>query len=223
MNALYTLHNIHQQYNGRPVLAVDSFVIETGSIVGIVGPNGGGKSTLMRLLAFLEPPHSGSIHFAGTDVGPRGLSSGQLTALRRKATLLTQEPYLLQRSVEENVAYGLKVRKERNIAARVASALETVGLAPAEFCKRQWFELSGGEAQRVALAARIALSPRALLLDEPTSSLDEESTDRIREAALHIRKTAGTTLVIVSHDREWLASVADTIRTVRQGRLQPME
>lgn len=218
MSALYTLSGIRQVYAGRLALEIDSLSIGAGSIVGVVGPNGSGKSTLMRLLAFLEVPQAGEVRFDGMTVG--GASNGAKAAqLRKHVTLLTQEPYLLRRSVAENVSYGLSVRGVRDYEQTVRDALAEVGLPPAEFLHRQWFELSGGEAQRVALAARIALRPKVLLMDEPTSSLDEESTERIRVAAMHMRDGHGTTLVIVSHDRDWLHSVADTMVTLRSGRL----
>lgn len=214
MSALFALKDVAQKYNGRSVLHVPQLTIEAGSITGIVGPNGSGKSTLMRLLALLEEPVAGSFHYAGTPV------QGLPASLRREVTLLTQEPYLLRRTVAENVAYGLKVRGIRDVQEHVHDALVAVGLAPDAFRKRQWFELSGGEAQRVALAARIALKPRVLLMDEPTSSLDEVSADRIRTTAVESRKCLGTTLIIVSHDREWLSSVADRLVLIRNGRLE---
>ncbi len=222
MTALYACSNLLQHYNGRPVLSVDALSIQPGSITGVAGPNGSGKSTLMRILAFLEMPRQGRIVFDGVPVAGREARGGTEPAvLRKQATLLTQEPYLLRRTVADNVAYGLRVRGVARTETRVALALEEVGLVPAEFMSRQWYELSGGEAQRVALAARIVLEPRVLLLDEPTSSLDEESAERIRAAALHMREKHGCTLVIVSHDREWLSSVADSMITMRAGHMLP--
>lgn len=214
MNPLYQLTSISQVYGGRTVLTVDNLTIESGTITGIVGPNGSGKSTLMRMLAFLEAPSEGTILFNNKSVSIAD------TSLRRKATLMTQHPYLLKRTVKENIEYGLNVRNINDTTGMAADALEEVGLAPETFLQRNWFELSGGEAQRVALAARIVLHPEVLLMDEPTSSLDEESTYKIREAALRAKKERGTTLVIVSHDREWLTSISDRIVLIRNGRVE---
>lgn len=208
---IYSLRNIFQAYGGRPALQVNSLDLPAGSITGVIGPNGGGKSTFMRLLAFLESPLSGHIFFNGERVEELSVF------LRKQVTLLTQEPYLLHRTVGENVAYGLSVRGENECGGKVAQALEAVGLMPEEFLHRQWFELSGGEAQRVALAARLVLKPRVLLLDEPTASVDEESAERIRAAALDLRDGHGTTLVIVSHDKDWVTSVAEHTITIRNG------
>jgi tungstate transport system ATP-binding protein len=212
--ALYQLSNIVQTYGERIVLSIDKLMLEAGTITGIFGPNGSGKSTLMRMLAFLESPKSGTILFNGKKATIAD------TALRREVTLLTQQPYLLKRTVQENIEYGLRVRGRTTISGIAASALEEVGLSPQTFLSRNWFELSGGEAQRVSLAARLAVKPRVLLMDEPTSSLDEESTERIRNAALRTKTEHNTSLIIVSHDREWLNSISDHTVLIRNGKIE---
>ncbi|NDV22575.1 ATP-binding cassette domain-containing protein [Desulfovibrio sp. JC022] len=213
MKELYRLENVRQRYNGRQVLSIERFIVGEGTIVGLAGHNGSGKSTLMRMLAFLESPDSGKIFYDG-----RGIEGPEL-ALRREVTMLTQEPYLLKRSVAANVAYGLELRGEKNVRDKVCDSLSRVGLEPEKFMHRHWFELSGGEAQRVALAARLALNPRVLLLDEPTASLDLESTQLIHDAAVSARDKQGTTLVIVSHDHFWLEEVSDVIFRLDSGQL----
>ena len=211
---LISLFNVRQQYSGRTVLSVDRLDIEPGSIVGLAGPNGSGKSTLLRLLAFLESPVSGTTTFEGI---PVALSSSTPGPVHRQVTLLVQEPYLLRRSVYGNVAYGLKVRGEADFADRVNAALEAVGLDADKFARRQWFELSGGEAQRVALAARLVLRPKALLMDEPTASLDNSSAALVRQAALAARGSYNTALVIASHDMAWLHAVCDHVLHLENG------
>ncbi len=211
---LYTLEHVRQIYGGRKVLDVDRLDIHERTITGVVGPNGSGKSTLMRLLAFVESPAAGRLVF-------QGRSASQLDlAARRQVTMLGQEPYLLKRSVQGNVAYGLKIRGATSIRPRVNRALEQVGLEPARFAHRSWRELSGGEAQRVALAARLALEPRVLLLDEPTAGVDQESSDRILGAALDARHRWGATIVIISHHLGWLHRVAGRMLTMDYGRLR---
>jgi len=212
-DSLYRLEGITQQYGGRTVLTVDSLTIGTNTIVGLSGPNGSGKSTLLRILAFLEDPVSGTVFFEGTSC------SSRQDGVRKKVTLLPQEPYLLKRSVEANVAYGLTVRGERDCSSKVAAALDMVGLPANRFAKRSWHELSGGEAQRVALATRLVLRPAVLLLDEPTTSLDTESTERIKEASIAARQDWKATLVIACHDMPWLESVCDKILVLDNGRV----
>lgn len=213
MSVLFALHNVWQNYNGRSVLEVEHLEIKPGSITGLSGPNGCGKSTLLRLLAFLECPFSGQVLFQGKECSTRP------NDVHRQVTLLVQEPYLLKRSVFANVAYGLKVRGQSDIDTRVHEALELVGLAPETFAKRSWFELSGGEAQRVSLASRLVLQPKALLMDEPTASLDEASARLVRQAAARAREQYGTTMIIVSHDLNWLRSSCDTILFMERGRI----
>lgn len=215
MNSLlYSLKNIQQAYNGRTVLEVDQLAIPERTITGLIGPNGSGKSTLMRILAFVEKPVSGEMTFEGRSLADLDLES------RRQVTLLPQEPYLLKRSVWANVSYGLKIRNMSDRRTRVAQALLKVGLEPERFGNRSWRELSGGEAQRVALAARLALEPRVLLLDEPTASVDRRSSNLIQSAALNAKNQWGTTLVIISHQLSWLREVADHILAMNYGRLE---
>jgi tungstate transport system ATP-binding protein len=169
---IYQIEKLAHGYNGRPVLQLDAFSIEKAAILGLVGPNGSGKSTLLKLLAFVDRPTRGQVRFKGKPEAP--FSDG----VRFQVTLLTQEPYLLKRSVFDNVAYGLRIRNGReDFRPQVAEALAMVGLDPDTFMHRPWNELSGGEAQRVALAARLALRPEVLLLDEPTASVDGASAD----------------------------------------------
>jgi tungstate transport system ATP-binding protein len=126
----------------------------------------------------------------------------------------------MHRTVFENVAYGLKIRKKtRRLSSRVKQALGQVGLESADFAKRKWYELSGGEAQRVALAARLILKPAVLLLDEPTASVDAESAGLIRKASLEARQKWGTTLVVATHDWQWLYETCDNVLNLIHGRV----
>jgi tungstate transport system ATP-binding protein len=211
---LYRIKDVVHCYGEKQVLAIDELIIPSGAIVGLVGPNGSGKSTLLKLLGFQVQPTGGSILFREETVKPFAGRN------RFRVTLLTQEPYLLHRSVFDNVAYGLKVRGERKmLAARVNEALALVGLAPEKFSRRKWSALSGGEAQRVALAARLALKPEVLLLDEPTANVDAESGRLIRRASLKAREEWGTTLVVAAHDWQWLYETCDSILHLLHGRI----
>jgi tungstate transport system ATP-binding protein len=211
---LYELRRVVRRYGSHLALTVERLSIEEGSIVGVAGPNGSGKSTLLKILAFLEAATEGEFFYEGQRVEMRD------PALRRQATLLLQDPYLLRRSVFENVAYGLRVRGETaGLRDRVHRALTRVGLDPKAFAHRRWNALSGGEAQRVALASRLALRPKVLLLDEPLASVDAASAALITEAALRVRQEWGATLVLVSHDLAWLNAVSDTVWTLFRGRM----
>jgi len=199
MTPLYVARGLTRRHGERLALRLEKFEIARGEAVAVTGANGAGKTTLLRLLAFLDEPDEGSIAFFGEPGREK----------RRQATLLLQEPYLFKRTVFENVAYGLRARGQtRDLAAKVSDALGVVGLDPASFAQRQWFELSGGEIKRVALAARLALTPLALLLDEPTANLDEASAEAVRRA-VQVAKERGAAVIAASHDRDWLGGLFD--------------
>jgi tungstate transport system ATP-binding protein len=213
-DAVYQINDVLHRYAVEPVLRVKSLAIPQAAIVGLIGPNGSGKSTLLRLLGFVEKPSRGEILFKGRPAVPFS------KAVRFQVTLLSQEPYLMRRSVLKNIAYGLELRGSRdNLRSRVAEALSWLGLPDEVFADRQWSELSGGEAQRVALAARLVLKPEVLLLDEPTASVDAVSAERIKAAALKARNEWGTTLLIASHDWQWLYEVCDEVLQLFNGQL----
>lgn len=211
---IYQIQNLDHFYGDKQVLSIDEISIPPSTIAGIIGPNGSGKSTLFKLLSFMETPTYGAIFFMGQKAEPFSRE------VRFKVALLPQEPYLMHRTVFENVAYGLRIRKKtRRLSSRVEQALGQVGLEPADFAKRKWYELSGGEAQRVALAARLILRPRVLLLDEPTASVDAESAGLIRKASLEARQKWGTTLVVATHDWQWLHETCDSVLHLIHGRV----
>lgn len=213
MKNLYQINNLQHHYNGHPALDIDSFSIQPGTITGIIGPNGSGKSTLLKILAFVDKPGRGRILFKGEPAEPFA------DQVRFQVTLLSQEPYLMKRSVFKNISYGLELRRDiHNLPNRVHDALALVGLSGNDFSHRKWYELSGGEAQRVALAARLILKPEVLLLDEPTASIDAASAQIIKDTALLARNKWGTTLVIASHDWEWLYDICEHVVHLFRGR-----
>jgi tungstate transport system ATP-binding protein len=125
----------------------------------------------------------------------------------------------MKRTVLNNVAYGLQIRKATDhLADRVDKALSYVGLDGKDFAQRPSYALSGGEAQRVALAARLVLKPEVLLMDEPTASIDALSAQLIKDAVLRARRDWGTTLIVASHDWQWLYGICDTVFHLLKGR-----
>ena len=211
---IFEITSLKHVYAGKTVLDIDHFTVQPASIVGLIGPNGSGKSTLLRLLGLIEKPSQGKILFDGQPVEPFS------DVARFQITILPQEPFLLKRSVFNNVSYGMNLRGDgAHVSDRVGKALSLVGLAGDDFMRRPWYALSGGEAQRVALAARLALNPRVLLMDEPTANVDAASAQLIKAAALKARKELGTTLVVASHDWHWLYEVCDDILLVFKGKI----
>lgn len=193
--AVYQLRGLSKTYNGRTVVDIASLDIYRSEILGLVGPSGAGKSTLLRLLNFLEAPSSGEIVFEG-----ERCSQGQPMALtaRRRVTTVFQRPLLLDRTVLDNVAYGLRLRGDENARPRSLQALEEVGLA--RLAGQRARTLSGGEAQRVALARAIVIRPDVLLLDEPTANLDPYNAGLIEQIIRQLNLERQMTLVLVTHN-----------------------
>ena len=197
MTVLYKVTNLVRRYGDRVALRLPALTVNRGEVVALTGPNGSGKSTLLRTLAFLEPPEEGEIAFFGTPGVPP----------RHEASLLLQEPYLLKRSVFENIAFGLRVRgRLEKLEERAREALAEVDFVPDDMLRRAWRELSGGEKQRVALAARLILRPLALLLDEPTSNMDAKSAAAMQKAVAKA-VAAGSAAIVASHDHAWLETL----------------
>lgn len=190
--------------------------VADGEILGLLGSSGSGKSTILRTIAGLEPAAEGSVWIDGADVT-------QVLTHRRNVGMVFQRGELFpHRSVGRNIAYGLEVaglgRAER--AARVAQLLDLVGLPG--FADRDIATLSGGQAQRVALARSLAPRPDVLLLDEPLSALDVDLRARLAGDIRDILKASGTTAIYVTHDPDEANRVSDRIARIESGVLAAM-
>ncbi len=193
LESLYRLTRIQKTYTGRTVLDLDRLEIEAGEVLAIVGPSGAGKSTLLRLLNFLEYPDQGTLTYKGQLSSP-----GLALSLRREVTTVFQRPALLNDNVENNIAYGLRLRGQRDSKDAVQKAIARMGLEKLRRASAR--KLSGGEAQRVALARALVIRPQALLLDEPTANLDPYNVGLIEEVVREINQEQKTTIVLVTHN-----------------------
>jgi len=199
-----------KSYAGQVVLHLERLSMPSGGLLGIIGPSAAGKSTLLRLLAMLERPDQGTVLWDG--------SSAWSLARRRQITLLLPRPQLFRGTVAENVAYGLAIRgvRRRLLRQKVDAALELVGVELLR--QRLVHTLSSGEAQRVALARALAISPRALLLDEPTANLDPFSAAAIEQTLREVN-AAGTTVVLVTHNLFQARRLARHVALLWEGQL----
>ena len=187
-------------YDGRALLQDFNLDVAPEEIVALLGPSGSGKSSLLRCIAGVQSPDSGTIMWAGEDIAP-------VPAHRRRIGLVFQDPLLFpHRDVAGNVGFGLPPEGR---AQRVAELLELVGLPGFEH--RDVATLSGGEAQRIALARALAPRPRLLLLDEPFGALDRDLRDRLAVDVRALLRDQGTPAVHVTHDREEADLIADRI------------
>ena len=211
---VYQLEGLTKEYGSRRVLDIPALEVKRGEILVLVGPSGAGKSTLLRLLDFLEAPTSGRLAFCGEWL-PRPETAP--LALRRRVAVVFQRPALFNDGVYANVAYGLRVRGERDIKQRVEDVLAKVGLAA--FQRAAIRTLSGGELQRVALARALVVEPEVLLLDEPTANLDPANIALIESIIHEVNQIHGTTIVLVTHNVFQARRLAHRVALLIGGRL----
>ena len=186
-----------------------SFSMEKGELLCIIGPSGSGKSTLLSLIAGIDTPQSGSIIIDDEDIT-------HMSIRRRQIGMVFQDFSLFpSMNVEKNIQYGMN--DTRNKEELTCELLALVGLEG--YGKRNVNQLSGGEAQRIALARAIAAEPRILLLDEPLSALDAPLRKKLRSVIRQIHEKTGTTMLYVTHDREEAFAIADRIMIIKDGRI----
>ncbi|MBQ3924510.1 MAG: energy-coupling factor transporter ATPase [Firmicutes bacterium] len=197
-----------------------SFTVEDGSFVGIIGHTGSGKSTLVQHLNGILRPTRGKIYVDGEDITQKNVS---LTDIRKKVGLVFQYPeyQLFEETVAKDVAFGPKNLglPEQQIDMRVRNAIELVGLDYEEIKDVSPFELSGGQKRRVAIAGVIAMQPGVLILDEPTAGLDPKSHDDILKMIDGMRASQQMTTILVSHNMDDVAKMADKVLVIDEGRL----
>jgi len=213
---LFRLKGIRKYYQGRLALDLPALEIAENGVTALEGPNGSGKTTLLMILAALLRPDQGRLWFRGRAVEEGSLS---LTRYRRQVTLVAQDAYLFNSTVEANLDYGPALRGwDRRRRRRAAGqALERVGLEG--FMGRRARELSQGERQRVALARALALEPRVLLLDEPFANLDVASA-RIFEEVIGQLPDEGCQVILVTHTHEQALRLAGRVLALDGGRLR---
>ena len=207
------VNNIWKTYEGQTLLNGVSFTVSPGETVCLLGPSGGGKSTLLRIISGLETSEEGRIYWDGKDI------SG-VSVHRRNFGLMFQDYALFpHRNVAENVAFGLRMQNllGEEIEARVTAALEQVNMA--NFASRRVTDLSGGEQQRVALARALAPRPRLLMLDEPLSALDHSLREQLLEELRTLLQTTSVPAVYVTHDQEEAFAISDRVILLHKGKV----
>jgi ABC-type glutathione transport system ATPase component len=196
--------------------------IPTGSILALVGPSGSGKSTLARCMSLLESAEAGEIFFQGTNL--LGLSRRELRRYRPRFQYIAQDPAAAlnpRLSAAETIAEPMLIQgsgdaSERRL--RVEELMRHVGLDP-EAAHRSCQQFSGGQKQRLAIARALALKPKLLIFDESLSGLDVETQKGIADLLKQLKQTLGITQLLISHDLEFVASIADQVAVMRNGRI----
>ncbi|WP_219835919.1 ABC transporter ATP-binding protein [Paenibacillus sp. R14(2021)] len=208
------VRNVNKTFGDHKAVQNVSFSIERGKLIGLLGPSGGGKSTLLRILAGLETPDSGDIFINGkrvNDVQPQ---------LRGIGFVFQNYALFKHMSVFDNIAFGLTIRKtsKAEIKNRVNELLDLTGLRGFEH--RYPHQLSGGQRQRVAFARALAPRPDLLLLDEPFAAIDAKVRKELRTWLKGLIAELGITSIFVTHDQDEAVEVADEMLIVQQGRLE---
>ena len=213
------LHNLKVSYGERTVLRVEHAVFQQGRFYGVVGPSGSGKSTLLRILNLLERPQSGRLNFFGTEADLTSLTYQKGLPIQRQMGYVAQRPAMFQTSVYDNVALGLRYRgmEKKTIRRLVMEALEQVELA--HLADQRANTLSGGEAQRIALARAMVCEPALLLLDEPTASLDPYNITIFERVVQTLHREKQTTILMITHNLPQARRLAQTCLFVYQGEI----
>ena len=197
---------------GKTIVDTVSISVSRGDVLVIAGPSGAGKSSFLRLLNRLDEPTSGTVLLDGADT--RQLPPREL---RRRVGMVMQAPILFPGTVADNIRYGPQQRGQDVPLETIHALLQRVDLPG--YADRTVDRLSGGEAQRISLARTLANTPEILLLDEPTSSLDDESEREVETLIRSIIQTQNLTCVIVTHDKQQAARLANRMMMMEDGRL----
>ncbi len=213
MANLYQLDDVQFAYSKKTVLNIAHLKISSNTITALLGKNGAGKSTLMKLLAFLEKPQQGKIQFHSENI-----TTVSTFELRKQVVLVAQKPYLLRGTVLDNIMLGLKFRSLPIAIAqeKAQKALSQVDISYLQ--NKQTADLSGGEAQKVALARALALQPKVLLLDEPFSHLDQDSIFLIKTLMKDFVYQKGHSIIYSTHNPLHTSQIAEKTINLDSGR-----
>lgn len=217
---MISFRDVRKRFGEREVLKGISFDVPEGQILFILGTSGTGKSVLLKTIVGLLKPTSGEIWLDDQDVSQ--LTEVELFPVRRKCGMVFQQPALFDSlSIYENVAFGLRKHQpdlsEAKVRARVEECLSLVHLQGIENKKPQ--EISYGMQKRVSLARTVAVNPRILLFDEPTTGLDPVTTNAINNLILELSRKLNTTSLVVSHDMQCALDIADRILVLDKGEI----
>ena len=212
------VRNLSKMYGTHPALRDVSMTVNSGELLALLGPSGSGKTTLLRVIAGLEAPDAGTVHFDGGDATERSATD------RRVGFVFQHYALFRHMSVFENVAFGLRVRPralrpaEAEIKRRVNELLSLVQLD--YLGDRSPSQLSGGQRQRVALARALAVEPKVLLLDEPFGALDAKVRQELRRWLRRLHSQIHVTSVFVTHDQEEALELANRVVVMNEGRIE---
>lgn len=215
MSLKLVISNLWKGYGDKTILKDLSYVFDEKKVYVVMGPNGSGKTTFLKICALLETPDKGEIYYydSNNKILPKDIN------LLRKITYVFPEVGIFNTSVFDNVAYGLKIRgfNKKEINSKVEEVLDFVGLSHKK--KQNALTLSSGEAKRMGLARAMVIKPEFLFLDEPTAFVDTENTKLIERLLIKIKDQKTTTIVIATHDSPFAFTVGDEIVKLENGKI----
>lgn len=215
MKLTLSVINVDKNYDGHPVLKNCSYVFEETGVYALMGPNGCGKSTFLRICALIETPDTGEIgYFQNKEKIRTDIS------LKRRISLVLPGIGVFHTTVFKNVAYGLKLRRIQRdkVRIRVDAALESVGLSHKK--QQNALTLSSGEKQRLGLARVLAIEPDVIFLDEPTASIDVKNTKMVENIIVKMTKERRSIIIMATHDQAQAERLADRVLLIRDGKIQ---
>jgi sulfate transport system ATP-binding protein len=208
------ISNVNKRFGDFVALQDVNVSLPTGQLTALLGPSGGGKSTLLRIIAGLEKADTGTVSIEGVD-------ATRMSPQKRNVGFVFQHYAVFKHmTVAKNVAFGLEIRRKpkQEVRARVDELLKLVHLS--QFADRLPSQLSGGQRQRMALARALAVQPKVLLLDEPFGALDAKVRKELRDWLRRLHDEVPVTTVFVTHDQEEAMEVADEIVVINEGRVE---
>ena len=206
--------NINKSYDGKPVLRDCSFSFEKSGTYVLMGPNGCGKSTFLRICALLEEPDKGEVnYFSGGALLEKNIE------LKRSVTLLLPRVGVFNTSTFKNVAYGLRIRgmRVKEVRDKVGNVLEFVGLMHKK--NQNALTLSSGETQRMGIARALVVEPEIIFLDEPTAFVDEENKEIIEDIILRLNKSGTSQVIMATHDRSQAEKIGNWLIVMKEGKI----
>ncbi|HXW06984.1 MAG TPA: sulfate/molybdate ABC transporter ATP-binding protein [Vicinamibacterales bacterium] len=212
------VRHLSKMFGSHPALCDVSLTVNAGELLALLGPSGSGKTTLLRVIAGLEAPDAGTVHFDGDDATERSATD------RRVGFVFQHYALFRHMTVFENVAFGLRVRPrlQRPMEAEIRRRVnELLALVQLDYLGDRYpSQLSGGQRQRVALARALAVEPRVLLLDEPFGALDAKVRQELRRWLRRLHSQIHVTSVFVTHDQEEALELADRVVIMNEGRIE---